>query len=66
MNAPGRWKENGREKEESAGTLGKHCINMNYPALKTHLYESLIHTIDSAEEVGNTHNTVNFKPEIEV
>lgn len=58
----GKWKGKGRSSRDS----NKHCINTNYPALTTHLYESLIHTIDRAEEVGNTHNTVNFKPEIKV
>lgn len=58
----GKWKEKGRSSRDSS----KHCINTNYPALKTHLYESLIHTTDRAEEVGNTRNTVNFKLEIKV
>lgn len=56
----GNWKGKERISRDSS----KHCINTNYPALKTHLYESLIHIIDRAGEVGNTYNTVNFKPEI--
>ena len=58
----GRRKEKGRSNRDSS----KHCINTNYPALRTHLYESLIHTTDRAEEVGNIHNVVNFKPQIKV
>lgn len=67
MADPGRWKEGKwKEKGRSSRDSSKHCINTNYPALKTHLYESLIHTIDRAEEVGNIPNTVNFKLEMKV
>lgn len=58
----GRWKEKRRSNMDSH----EYCKNTNYPALKTHLYESLIHTTDRAEEVGNINNVVNFKPQIKV
>lgn len=55
------WEVGGRREEKRSNRdSSKYCINTNYPALETHLYESLIHTTDRAEEVGN--NVVNLKP----
>lgn len=64
MNNAGRWEMDRKWKNNRDSSM--HCSNANYPALKTHLYESLIHITGRAEEVGNIHNIVNFKPHIEV